>query len=234
MKNKTIQLKVRERLNKASSNDYDNIECWQVVEAFNKGMSGWCRRQIAGTNNYKTGDEQNTRRIDDLNVILKDKEITLKDGGLFYESDKLPEDFFEFKRVDADNESCDCPNPKIFSTYLAKEGNVNMLLRDENKKPSQSWGETFCTLIDFKLRIYTNGEMDFPNAKLTYYKQPLRIEIKGCKDPYTLEVSTADVECEFKDDVIELLIDEAVKILGGDIESFNASGIAGESVEINN
>ena len=234
MKNKTIQLKVRERLNKASSNDYDNIECWQVVEAFNKGMVQWCRRQIVGTNNHKTGDEQNTRRIDDLNVILKDEEITLTDGGLFYESGKLPSDFFEFKRVDADNEDCDCPTPKVFSTYLAKEGNVNMLLRDENKKPSQSWGETFCTLIDFKLRIYTNGEMAFPKAKLTYYKQPIRIQITGCNDPYTLVTSTTDVECEFKDDVVELLIDEAVKILAGDIESFNANGLADQSVEINN
>lgn len=234
MKNKTIQLKVRERLNKASSNDYDSIECWQVVEAFNKGMSNWCRRQIIGTNNYKTGDEQNTRRIDDLNVILKDQEITLVDKGLYYESDELPEDFFEFKRVDADNDSCDCPTPKFFVTYLVKEGDVNILLRDENKKPSQEWGETFCTLIDFKLRIYTNGEISFPKAKLTYYKQPLRIEIKGCKDPYTTDVSTTDIECEFKDDVVELLIDEAVKIIGGDVESFNASGIADQSVEINN
>jgi hypothetical protein len=76
--------------------------------------------------------------------------------------------------------------------------------------------------------------MSFPTAKLTYYKQPTRIEILGCNDPYTTNITTVDVEAEFKDDVMELLIDEAVKILSGDIESFNANGIADQSVEINN
>ena len=35
MNNATIQLKIQQRLNKIASNDYDNIECWQIVEAFN-------------------------------------------------------------------------------------------------------------------------------------------------------------------------------------------------------
>ena len=34
----TILLKVQERLNKLASNDYDNIQNWQIVEAFNKGQ----------------------------------------------------------------------------------------------------------------------------------------------------------------------------------------------------
>jgi hypothetical protein len=38
MNNATIQLKIQQRLNKLASSDYDNIECWQIVEAFNKGQ----------------------------------------------------------------------------------------------------------------------------------------------------------------------------------------------------
>ena len=38
MNNATIQLKVQQRLNKLASQDYDNIECWQIVEAFNKAF----------------------------------------------------------------------------------------------------------------------------------------------------------------------------------------------------
>ena len=48
--NATIEIKVKERLNKLSSNDYDNLECWQIIEAFNKAQVEWCRRQLHGYN----------------------------------------------------------------------------------------------------------------------------------------------------------------------------------------
>ena len=51
----TIQIKVKERLNKLASNDYDNIECWQIVEAFNKAQLQWLRRQLHGFNQFKEG-----------------------------------------------------------------------------------------------------------------------------------------------------------------------------------
>ena len=50
MNNNTIQIKIKERLNKLDSLDYDNIECWQIVEAFNKTQIEWCRRQLHGGN----------------------------------------------------------------------------------------------------------------------------------------------------------------------------------------
>lgn len=43
MNNLAIILKIEQRLNKLSSNDYDNIQKWQIVEAFNKGTVDWCR-----------------------------------------------------------------------------------------------------------------------------------------------------------------------------------------------
>ena len=75
MDNATIQLKVQQRLNKLASQDYDNIECWQIVEAFNKAQVVWCRRQLHGMNQMREGDEQSKRRIDDLQVILKEETI---------------------------------------------------------------------------------------------------------------------------------------------------------------
>jgi hypothetical protein len=118
--------------------------------------------------------------------------------------------------------------------YLAEEANVDLLLRDQYKKPSYEWGETFCTLENNKMRIYTNDEFEIPKAKLTYYRQPRRIQILGCVDPYTNEVSTVEVQCEFKDDLVELFIDEAAKIIAGDIESVNQVSIQDNSVENNN
>ena len=58
---------------------------------------------------------------------------------------------------------------------------------------------------------------------LTYYRRPTYIEIDGVLNTYTGDVATADVESEFKDDVVELMLDEAAAIIAGDIDNYNQS-----------
>jgi hypothetical protein len=118
--------------------------------------------------------------------------------------------------------------------YLAEEGNLRELLRDKAKQPSFEWGETLATLKGGKVNIYTNEDFDIEQAELTYYRQPVRIQIEGCVDPYTNIASTTNIESEFKDDIIELIIDEAVSILAGDIESINQFSRGTETAERNN
>jgi len=77
MLNSTLVIKLKQRLNKLDSQDYDNIECWQVVEAFNKAQVEWARRQLHGINVVKEGDEGSTRRKDDLQVLLTDTSLIL-------------------------------------------------------------------------------------------------------------------------------------------------------------
>jgi hypothetical protein len=118
--------------------------------------------------------------------------------------------------------------------YLAEEGNVSVLLRDKLKQPSFEWAETFATLIDDRINVYTNNDFNISEVDLTYYRQPRKIQIDGCVDPYTGVQSTANVECEFKDDIIEVIIDEAVSIIAGDIESGNQFSRGTETAERNN
>jgi hypothetical protein len=234
MNNTTLQLKIKQRLNKLSSNDYDNIECWQIVEAYNKGRRDWCRRNLHGLNIVKEGDEASKRRKDDLQILLTESGTVLgnsKDGFIEY---SIPGDYLEWKRVSANATNDCCHEGRRMMIYLVEEGNLDELLRDYNKKPSFEWGETFATLKDGNFRIYTNNEFVIYNVNLSYYRQPVNIQIQGCVDPYTGLTSTVDVECEFKDDLTELFIDEAVKILAGDIESINQLQRASQSVENNN
>ena len=72
------------------------------------------------------------------------------------------------------------------------------------------------------------------NLCLIYYRQPIKIQIVGCVDPYTNIASTVEVQCEFKDDIVELIIDEAASILAGDIESGNQFSRGTETAERNN
>ena len=232
MLNSTITIKIKQRINKLDSQDFDNIECWQIVEAFNKAQVEWSRRQLHGINVVKEGDEQSTRRKDDLQVLLKTIPLTLNEDDIFYGA-QLPEEYLQWKRVDVFAQK-DCCNKRRMVVYFVEEANLNLLLRDDSKKPSFEWAETFATLIDNQVNIYTNGEFNIESSDLIYYRQPRKIQIQGCVDPYTTLESPVNVLCEFKDDIIELLIDETVSILAGDIESTSQFGRGTEGAERNN
>jgi len=232
MLNSTITVKIKERLNKLDSQDYDNITCWQIVEAFNKAQVEWSRRQLHGINVVKEGDEQSTRRKDDLQVLLIKQPIGVTNKEIYYEGN-IPEDYLQWKRVDVYAQK-DCCDKRRMTVYLAEEGNLNQLLRDKAKQPNFEWAETFATLINNTIHVYTNKDFDVSDAYLTYYRQPIKIQILNCTNPYTGVISTANVECEFKDDIIELIIDETVSILAGDIEQGNQFSRTQETAERNN
>ena len=54
-----------------------------------------------------------------------------------------------------------------------------------------------------------------------------------CK-PHDGTNSVADVECEFKDDIVELILDETAAIIAGDIENFNQMQSRMQSAERSN
>jgi len=223
---------MKERLNKLDSQDYDNINCWQIVESFNKAQVEWVRRQLHGINLTKEGDEGSTRRKDDLQVLLETFNLATTDKEYYY-TGQLPQEYLQWKRVDVMTKK-GCCEKRPMMVYLAEEGNLRELLRDKGKQPSFEWAETFATLKGGNVNIYTNGDFDVESAQLIYYRQPIKIQITGCSDPYTGVISTTEVECEFKDDIIELIIDEAISILAGDMESINQFSRGTETAERNN
>ena len=232
MLNSAIEVKVKQRLNKLDSQDYDNLQCWQIVEAFNKAQVEWVRRQLHGINLVKEGDEQSTRRKDDLQVLLSPLTLNPLKRESYFQCN-IPSDYLQWKRIDTFAKK-DCCDKRRMAVYLAEEGNLTQLLRDKSKQPSFEWGETFATLINNTIHIYTNDEFDVESASLVYYRQPRKVQFLNCSDPYTGVASTADIECESKDDIIELIIDEAVSLLAGDIESGNQFSRGTQGAERNN
>ena len=233
--NATIEIKVKERLNKLSSNDYDNLECWQIIEAFNKAQVEWCRRQLHGYNNFQEGDEYSKRRVDDLQVLLTETPLAGTTNNEFFESNNFPVDeYLQYKRISVDATNECCTDPRSMTVYLVEEANIDLFLRDPLKKPDFEWSETMATLINNTVRIYKNEDFNLVNPVLTYYRLPRNIEIDGCINPYTGNESISEVTCELKDDVVELLIDEAASILAGDMENFNQYQREQQAAERNN
>lgn len=220
MNNNLLQIKIKQRLNKLASLDYDNIECWQIQEAFNKAQLEWVRRMIYGLNTRREGTEQSTGLVDDLQVILKSQDLTPVDKQTFFEA-TLPADYLYYVRTDVYANSKCCPDKRKMVVYEVEEANMGVLLTSDTKGPSFEWAETLSTLVGDKLRVYTNGEFNITDVGLVYYRTPRQVQFQGCVNPITGQVFTANQECEFKDDVAEILVDQAVAILAGDIESMN-------------
>jgi len=234
MLNATLQIKLKQRLNKLSSNDYDNIENWQILEAFNKSQIEWVRRQLHGNNIYKEGDEVSKKRIDDLQVLLEELNLTGAETERYLETDNFPVDtYLEYKRVSAKATNDCCSNARSMTVYLAEEANVELIYRDELKRPDFEWGETFCTLIGNAIRIYKK-DFTIVQPVLTYYRKPILVEFLDVLNPYTGVVSTADVICEFKDDIAEVIIDETAALIAGDIENMIQVQRDQQSAERNN
>ena len=234
MENSTLLLKLKQRLNKLDSQDYDNIECWQFVEAFNKAQIEWCRRNLHGGNMYKEGDELSKKRIDDLQPLLRELTLTGTETDNYFETDNFPVDtYLEFKRVTTEAKD-DCCTPRSMTVYLAEEANVSLLLRDPLKNPDFDWGETFCTMLGYTIRIYRNSNFNIVNPILTYYQKPTLIQVQGCVDPYTGDLSLVNVNCEFKDDLVEVMLDDTAALIAGDIENIYQSQRGTQAAERNN
>jgi hypothetical protein len=127
---------------------------------------------------------------------------------------------------------------RTFTVYLSEVANTDVILRDPLKNPSFEWCETFCTFQSRlgnvpAIRIWRK-DFFIMEPTLYYYRTPRRIEIVGSVDPYTGQPVGADIECEFKDDIVELLIDNGVSILAGDIDASNQMMRGEESSEKNN
>ena len=234
MNNQTLRLKLKQRLNKLASNDYDNLENWQIIEAFNKAQVEWVRRMLHGNNLYKEGDELSKRRIDDLQILLTELPLVGTTNDQYFQTTNFPPaDYLEYKRVSTNAITECCPDPRSMTVYLGEEANVDLYLRDILKRPDFDWGETFLTMINNTIRIYVR-DFTLVNPVLTYYRQPVLIEFAGVTNPYTGTVSPTDVISEFKDDIVELILDDTASLIAGDIENFNQMQREQQSAERNN
>lgn len=234
MTNAELQIKVKERLNKLASLDYDNFECWQIVEAFNKAQLEWFRRQINGINQLQAGDGSTKINYDDTQKLITTvpfvgNAVTTDPAG--WVSLSFPTDYLYYSSVYVMAKDDCCPERNII-VYIVDKADLYVILRDENKKPSFQWGETVAILANNQMTIYTGNEFTITSANLTYYRKPTFVQFQNCVD-ITTGQPTGDVPCEFKDDVAEILVDNAVAILAADIESFNQYTRASNSVQSN-
>lgn len=232
MNNNLLQIKFRQRLNKADSQDYQNIECWQIAEAFNKAMDAWESRQLEGINQTRSTAEGSIRSIDKLQVVLTEEILTMSDNGDYWEA-PLPDDYMEWSRFSANAVAQCCP-PRKLKIFLGENADLDFDLLDKMKQPSFEWAETLAIVIGSNVRIYTNKCFEIDSPLVSYYRRAVHVQFDGCTNTDTGLPQVGDIECEFSNNVTETIIDEAAAILADDWNDYQKQQVLNANAEHSN
>lgn len=211
----TILLKMKLRLNKLDSQDYDNLEIWQLLELYNRAQLLFVRSNLHGNNIYREGDEGSKRRIDDFNRLLKRVSLSYVIKDRLITSD-APSDYMLYKSLSIVGNT-DCCDYKDIKVYISKVVNDDIIKDNSLYNCSYEWGETYGISIGNHFEIDISCLKDIRDVVLTYYRYPVNIEKAGHYNVITKVVSTTDVGSEFTDDTTEVIIDYAVSLAGADI-----------------
>ena len=225
-----IALKIRQRLNKADTQDDENLPIYVIVEAYNKGQLNIVNKLSSKNNTYKTGVESTIFRIDDLQCLINSELKTLSTvkKSDHYLTELLPDDYLRYIRTFCIGKVPNCNSKEIF-IYLQEESNLNTLLNNDLINPSFEWGETIATITENKLKVFTQNKFEINKVYLTYLRKPRAIDIAGyIKKDGSL---STNIDPELPDDLVEMSIDEACRILSGDMQNQFSNQIAQQNLQ---
>lgn len=225
MNSKIAIQRIDNALEKQGSSSNANLNNYDKEDALNKALNDWIRRQIHGTNPYREGSEESEMRVDDLQpLLIPERKISVNNGDIFSDTSKLPENYRYYNRLTLVVTKGECTNVRIKSTFV-ENANIDDLLQDWTFAPSFDFEQAFHIMASNKFRVYHNGDFKIDEVLLSYYTNPKYI---------SCEKKDFDTPWQWKDDVAEVVIDEAIKLLSGNIEAQNAFALAKARVEENN
>jgi hypothetical protein len=160
-------LSLREIVNRSNTNDNISLDNIRAINLLNQAQLKYLKERI------ENKSDENIRRVQ---VFLKSSDLKSPKKRGDRVSFTLPSDYFEFSNVVPTGEKDKCKSKLL--AWEAKSENINLLLEDENSKPSFYWGECFFTISNNTILFYTDG-FDIPNIEMIYYRKPKKIDIEG-------------------------------------------------------
>jgi hypothetical protein len=195
-----VYLSVKMRTEKNVSNDGISLDKSRFVNLFNQSMLKFVDDAL-----QKKSDTD----VEDVRILLKTdqplKRLYKKNEKVSFE---FPEDYYSFVNVRCVTASNGCTTSD-FNLWQAKPENVHELLADVNNSPSFKYRETFYTIGDSGIHVYTTPGLDISKAHLAYYRQPRQVDIAGYLHPNG--IPSANIDPEFADRIVVRIMDICVK-----------------------
>lgn len=195
------------KLNKVASNEHQSISDPDKILALNEAQLKLIKAKAASFDAIKTVYK-------DLQIlVLPNVELNVSKSNDVYNTYKADLDSLnpEFYLVLESVAMCDketCLNRPLYIPKIIKHGDVYSYMSNSNTSPSFEYQETFATLSNGKMLIYTDGTFEVKSVYVTYVRYPQKIDVSGYIH-FDGSPST-NVDCELYDELEDELLNLAV------------------------
>lgn len=232
----SLLYKIDQRLNKLSTNAHQQIQLEDKILALNEAQIKLVKQKLDGILTG-IGMDASKKRYDDLQKLIEMYEdhslsLNLTNAQLNKWTTSItnldpPYMFYVDSYILADKGRCKDRRIAI-NQDLAKHGDVQILLLNENYKPSFEYQETFNFISSDELSIFTDGTFTPTKLYLSYVRYPQNIDKVGYIH-FDGEASK-DSDCELSTYLEDELLDLTVQNLAMYTE--NASAVQSAQMRI--
>lgn len=225
----SLLYKIDQGLNKVAALDHQIIPLENKILALNQAQLKLVKTKLNPNNPLGLGLDSFKKRYEDIEILIETferHELPLSEEDLILHMwtcdlrDLTPRYMFYIDSyVIADKGAC--KNRVIYvNNDLAKHADVITLLNNSNYKPSFEYEETFCTISDMRLGIYTDGTFTPKKIFVSYIRYPQKIDYPGYVNFDGTDSARSD--CELNEYLEDELLNLAIQELAMDTENVPA------------
>ena len=217
----SLLYKIDQKLNKLSTNEHQQINLEDKILALNEAQIKLIKQKVDGTStNSGYGLDAFKKRYEDLQSLvmtynhqplplaLKNAELNQYFANLHALTPKYM--FYLDSYILADKGVC--TDRKIWiNRDLAKHGDIQFILTNDNYKPSFEYQETFNFLSSDEISVFTDGTFTPKDIYISYMRYPVYINKTG----YIMldGLPSFDQDCELETYLEDELLDLTVQNL---------------------
>lgn len=237
----SLLYKIDQKLNKLSTNEHQQINLEDKILALNEAQIKLIKQKVDGQNTVSgLGLDAFKKRYEDLQSLvetynhqpltlaIKNAELNQWSANIHLLTPKYM--FYIDSYILADKGVC--TNRKIWiNRDLAKHGDIQFILTNDNYKPSFEYQETFNFISSDEISIFTDGTFTPKDIYISYMRYPQYINKEG----YVMldGLDSFDQDCELETYLEDELLDLTVQSLAMYTENMSAVQTAQMRIQTN-
>jgi hypothetical protein len=214
----SLLYKVDQRLNKLSTNEHQQINLEDKILALNEAQIKLIKQKVDGTStNSGYGLDAFKKRYEDLQSLVitynhQPLPLALKNAELnqyFATLNTLTPKYMFYLDSYILADKGRCTDRKIWiNRDLAKHGDIQFILTNDNYKPSFEYQETFNFLSSDEISVFTDGTFTPKDIYISYMRYPVYINKTGyiMLDGQPSFDQNCELETYLEDELLDLTV----------------------------
>jgi hypothetical protein len=214
----SLLYKIDQKLNKLSTNEHQQINLEDKILALNEAQIKLIKQKVDGTStNSGYGLDAFKKRYEDLQSLVitynnQPLPLVLKNAELnqyFTNLNTLVPKYMFYLDSYILADKGRCTDRKIWiNRDLAKHGDIQFILTNDNYKPSFEYQETFNFLSSDEISVFTDGTFTPKDIYISYMRYPVYINKTGyiMLDGLPSFDSDCELELYLEDELLDLTV----------------------------